>query len=139
MVSHSEQEPDTKEVWFAGCHTGNLLLLYFSFIMTQMISTDIGGGAVTNDVEQSLANIPLRWMLREIFASGLGHIFDSSALARANINLGPKLTTYEMELDSTDAVEPINDRMYSAWWLLEILPFPYSFQDMENVWQTSFV
>jgi len=49
-------EPDIKEVWFAGCHS------------------DIGGGAVCNDVEQSLSNISLRWMVREIIASGLGAI-----------------------------------------------------------------
>jgi hypothetical protein len=136
------EEPDIKEVWFAGCHGGNLLYVAFIMIsgMTQMICTDIGGGAVCNDVEQSLSNISLRWMVREIIASGLGAIFDASALARAKINLDPEPTIPEIEMDSTDALDTLHDQLQSniLWWLLEILPFPYSLQDENNVWHTSY-
>ena len=138
-------EMEIKEVWFAGCHSGKNLLyaccLHYDQRMTQTFCTDIGGGAVSNDVEQSLSNITLRWMVREIVASGLSDIFDSSALARAKINLEPPQTNSEIEKDSTDALDPLHDAMQSniLWWLLEILPLPYSFQDMNDVWHTTYV
>jgi hypothetical protein len=80
-------------------------------------------------------------MVREIVASGLSAIFDSSALARAKINLEPTQTIPEIEMDSTDALDPLHDALRSniLWWLLEIIPLPYSFQDMNNVWHTSYV
>lgn len=135
-------DPDIKEVWFAGCHSGNsLFALILISSMIQMIFTDIGGGAVRNDVEQSLSNISLRWMVREIVAAGLGDVFDASALARAKINLEPEPTISEIEMDSTDALEALHDALWSniLWWLIEPLPFPYSLQDRNNVWHTSYV
>lgn len=80
-------------------------------------------------------------MVREIVASGLGDLFDASALARAKINLEPEPTIPEIEMDSTDALDPIYDqlRLNVLWWMLEILPFPYSLQDANNVWHTSYV
>jgi len=60
---------DIKEVWFAGCHC------------------DIGGGSVENGTPNSLARIPLRWMIRECFATNSGILFDSRALW--NIGLDP--------------------------------------------------
>ena len=73
-------------------------------------------------------------MVREIVASGLGAIFEDSALARANISLEPEPTT-------SDALEPIHDqlRINILWWMLEILPFPYSLQDVNGVWHTSYL
>jgi len=62
-------ETDVKEVWFAGCHT------------------DIGGGSVANDVASSLANVPLRWMMREVIASQCGIQFDPAAMARLNVHM----------------------------------------------------
>ena len=138
-------EPDIKEVWFAGCHSGNLLLIYFAFIMvsgmTETIFPDIGGGAVSNDVEQSLSNITLRWMVREIVASGLGDIFDPSARARFDLEPTQTISEIEMDRDSAEALDPLHDELRSniLWWLVEILPIPYSFQDMNNVWHTSYV
>jgi hypothetical protein len=101
--------------------------------VTQTICTDIGGGAVSNDVEQSLSNITLRWMVREIVASGLGHIFDPSALAKIDLNPEP--------MNSVDALDPIHDEMrnHFLWWLLEFFAFPYSFQDTNNVWHTRYL
>ena len=98
-----------------------------------MICTDVGGSAVSNDVQQSLSNITLRWMVREVVASGLGDIFEPSALAKINS---------ESELmDSTDALEPVHDEMraHFSWWLLEMLFVGYSYQDANNVWRTSYV
>jgi len=46
-----------EEVWFAGCHC------------------DVGGGSVPNNTRNSLARIPLRWMVREIFTLKIGILF----------------------------------------------------------------
>jgi len=51
---YGHTETDVQEVWFAGCHC------------------DIGGGSVENDTRNSLARIPLRWMIRECFAANTG-------------------------------------------------------------------
>ncbi|KAF8323259.1 hypothetical protein DL93DRAFT_665633 [Clavulina sp. PMI_390] len=61
---------DIKEVWFAGGHG------------------DIGGGT-TSDFEEpsSLSNITLRWMLKEVFKSGSGILFDSEALSYYKLRL----------------------------------------------------
>lgn len=53
---------DVLEVWFAGCHC------------------DLGGGSVANGTRNSLARIPLRWMIRECFKSRTGIIFDAQYL-----------------------------------------------------------
>lgn len=45
---------DVREVWFAGCHC------------------DVGGGSVENGTRNSLARIPLRWMIRECFRVNSG-------------------------------------------------------------------
>ncbi|KAI0269948.1 hypothetical protein BC834DRAFT_578837 [Gloeopeniophorella convolvens] len=58
---------DVKEVWFAGCHS------------------DVGGGSVPDRADHSLANIPLRWMVREIMLAQCGILFDSAALHRWKI------------------------------------------------------
>jgi hypothetical protein len=121
-------------VWFAGCHAGNLLFdQRHAVTRTQMICADIGGSAVSNDVEQSLSNITLRWMVREIIASGLGDMFDPSALAKINLVPEPK--------DLADALDPVHDEMrrHFLWWLLELFPMPYYFQDTNNVWHTNYM
>ncbi|KAF8158001.1 hypothetical protein B0H34DRAFT_674491 [Crassisporium funariophilum] len=109
---------DVLEVWFSGCHS------------------DVGGGAVTNETAQSLGSISLRWMVREVIASGCGIVFDSDALVRAKINLDPEPTVVGMEMDAADALEPIHDelKLNVLWWLLEILPLSYSWQDANGVW-----
>ncbi|KAH9837370.1 uncharacterized protein C8Q71DRAFT_598878 [Rhodofomes roseus] len=60
---------NVKEVWFAGCHT------------------DVGGGSVENTSRHNLARIPLRWMIRECFLTGIGVRFHSELLR--NVGLDP--------------------------------------------------
>jgi len=60
---------DVKETWFAGCHS------------------DVGGGAVDNNVALSLSDIPLRWMIRQVVLSQVGIMFDPEALVRADIDV----------------------------------------------------
>ncbi|TFK52545.1 hypothetical protein OE88DRAFT_1417444 [Heliocybe sulcata] len=58
----SPNKTDAKEVWFAGAHC------------------DIGGGSVPNNTRHSLARIPLRWMIRELFRTKTGIILDRDLL-----------------------------------------------------------
>ncbi|KAJ2917307.1 hypothetical protein MD484_g3094, partial [Candolleomyces efflorescens] len=63
-LPEDETRPRTniEEVWFAGCHS------------------DVGGGSVRNQTRHSLARIPLRWMVREIFKAQTGILFLTSRL-----------------------------------------------------------
>ncbi|KAF7339199.1 hypothetical protein MVEN_01997300 [Mycena venus] len=56
-----------EEVWFAGCHC------------------DVGGGSVLNGTRPNLANIPLRWMIRECFKAGTGMVFSATELTELGI------------------------------------------------------
>ncbi|KAI6017467.1 hypothetical protein EDC04DRAFT_478799 [Pisolithus marmoratus] len=58
--SQSITQTDFDEVWFSGCHC------------------DVGGGSVKNGTRNSLARIPLRWMIREIFKAEVGILFHRS-------------------------------------------------------------
>lgn len=80
-------------------------------------------------------------MVREVINSRCGVIFDESALLRAKIDLEPEPTASETEMNSVDALDPIYDQLKAnvLWWLLEILPFPYSSQDINAVWHTSYM
>ncbi|KAJ7146429.1 hypothetical protein C8R44DRAFT_837120 [Mycena epipterygia] len=53
---------DVEEVWFAGAHC------------------DVGGGALPNSARNSLARIPLRWMIRQCFILKTGILFHCDML-----------------------------------------------------------
>lgn len=91
---------------------------------------------MSNDTANSLANISLRWMVREAVSAACGIKFDEAALARASINIQLEPTTEEIELDNADALEPLHDELKAnpLWWLLEIIPLQYSWQDANGVW-----
>ncbi|KAJ7292621.1 hypothetical protein C8J57DRAFT_1428731 [Mycena rebaudengoi] len=57
-----EYATHVEEVWFAGCHC------------------DVGGGALSNDERNSLARIPLRWMIRQCFLIESGILFHADML-----------------------------------------------------------
>ncbi|KAG5645630.1 hypothetical protein DXG03_005621 [Asterophora parasitica] len=61
---------DVQEVWFAGCHA------------------DVGGGSHSNQIQESLSYIPLRWMIKECLLTGSGVLFDLQYLKLIGINLG---------------------------------------------------
>jgi hypothetical protein len=107
------------------------------------VKLDVGGGAVTNQTQHSLANITLQWMVREVIASECGILFDNAALARYHIppNVGPLLqeiqnTPAEPEFDPVDAVQPLDDELVRnpLWWILEIIPMMFSWQDGDGAW-----
>lgn len=169
---------DVLEVWFAGCHG------------------DVGGGSVSNNTPHCLADISLRWMVRQVVLSQCGILFDQDALRRANIpnsvftGIGfpvtppsrssklpeipllaspfssPRSKKVELSaddagtrsrsaspapppapapvpsppppptLDDLDAVQPYYDQLKAdwLWWILEILPLTYTYQDGKGKW-----
>lgn len=62
-------ETDALEVWFTGAHA------------------DVGGGAVKNEVRHKLAQIPLRWMIRQCFECNTGIIFNTHRLAEEGLDV----------------------------------------------------
>ncbi|EGN98587.1 hypothetical protein SERLA73DRAFT_169524 [Serpula lacrymans var. lacrymans S7.3] len=100
---------DVLEVWFSGCHT------------------DIGGGAVQDDVKTSLSHITLQWMVEQIVASQCGILFDNDALERNGPTPSPELS---------DALAQMHDelQMQKLWWLLEIIPLDFAWQGPDGLW-----
>ncbi|KAG6835925.1 hypothetical protein H0H93_013260, partial [Arthromyces matolae] len=116
-------DTDVLEVWFSGCHG------------------DVGGGTVPDSEMRSLANVSLRWMVREVQLAICGILFDDRALDRVGI---PRMVSetdsitklevmavpereaeIEGELDNKDAIQPLYDQLVvgnKLWWLLEIMP-----------------
>jgi len=70
-----EVTTDVKQVWFAGCHG------------------DVGGGSLLEDDGRCLANVPLRWMIREVKDSGCGILFDSAEEERLLLPSKPDTST----------------------------------------------
>jgi hypothetical protein len=68
---------DVLEVWFAGAHA------------------DIGGGAVPNSERHKLAQIPLRWMIRQAFECNTGIIFRTAVLAEHGLDVHMLWPKYE--------------------------------------------
>lgn len=62
LYSDRTRTTDVLEVFFAGAHC------------------DVGGGSVANDTRHALANIPLRWMIRQCFLAQTGIQFDAAKL-----------------------------------------------------------
>ena len=62
-------DTDVLEVWFAGAHA------------------DVGGGAVPNVERHKLAQIPLRWMIRQAFECNTGIIFKTGVLAEHGLDV----------------------------------------------------
>ncbi|PPJ60772.1 hypothetical protein CBER1_02349 [Cercospora berteroae] len=70
-------DTDVREVWFTGCHA------------------DVGGGAVKNEVRHKLAQIPLRWMIRQCFECDTGIIFKTPNLANEGLDIHTLWPKYE--------------------------------------------
>lgn len=84
---YSDQPTDIEEVWFSGCHC------------------DVGGGSVENGTPNTLARIPLRWMIRECFKTETGIMFISEGLRGVGLDpagLYPYIQTRPPPLSATD-------------------------------------
>jgi len=68
LYTESETKTNVEEVWFAGCHC------------------DIGGGSVKNGTRNSLARIPLRWMIRQCFLADTGIMFHKDTLLKVGLD-----------------------------------------------------
>ena len=78
-------------------------------------------------------------------------LFDHNAFARWNIPIsivqGPRPkgnSTSDGDvasLDAQDAVQKITDQLWKMplWWILEILPMTYVYQNAQDKWKTTFV
>ena len=83
----SASGPSVEEVWFSGCHCGQLLTPHQSLVpgvclisIYICVCADVGGGSVQNDTPHSLARLSLRWMIRECFKANTGIMFKSDRL-----------------------------------------------------------
>ena len=50
------------------------------------VHTDIGGGSVLNGTRNSLARIPLRWMIRQCFLANTGIMFHKATLPKVGLD-----------------------------------------------------
>jgi len=122
---------------------------------------DVGGGYVKNDERFCLARIPLRWMIRECFATNTGIQFRSVKLKQMGIDLTslyPNLTprpqaifgnkqeadpkhpfVSEEHEDLCDALSKMYDQLQlrRLWWILEILPQRQRYQKHDGKWETT--
>ena len=93
-------------------------------------------------------------MIEQIVQSNTQILFDYDAFARWNIPTsigqvpspdgGGNSTGNNVDvarLDAQDAVQPITDPLWKMplWWILEILPTSYSYQDAQDKWVTTFM
>jgi hypothetical protein len=79
-------------------------------------------------------------MVREIVKSQCGILFEDDALERASIELEIDEDDAMKNLDNIDALEPIHDelKLDPLWWILEILPLTFAWQNASGKWQSTF-
>ena len=92
-------------------------------------------------------------MIEQIVQSNTQILFDYEAFARWNIptSIGqdppPQGGGISMgndanveALDAQDAVQPITDQLWKMplWWILEIFPTSYTYQNAQDKWITTF-
>jgi uncharacterized protein (DUF2235 family) len=125
----SAAKTEVKEVWFVGCHS------------------DIGGCAVADNVPRSLGDITLRWMVKELLSlkypilwkdGALSDLFGAD-LSNDSVDDGrsntPSISGQQPDLDALDCTAPIHDSLkYPNWWLFEILPLSWTWQDAKGNW-----
>ena len=92
------------------------------------------------DAPNALSDIPLRWMVRQIVESKCGILLDKDALEKLHIPIGD-LTPSQIEeaaaREAKDALAPMHNafRMMPLWWILELLPSSYIWQDADGRWR----
>jgi len=119
-------DTDAREVWFSGCHG------------------DIGGGSVPDTATHSLANITLRWMVKEVEQSKCGILFDRPLEVNGIPLFGESSEngSTPVDCDAVDALQPLDDELKlslnlkkALWWIPEILLLSYFYQDKNRHWQ----
>ena len=82
-------------------------------------------------------------MICQIINSECGIIFDKEALASYDIDLKSspiELVEDDLQDHESDASQPFHDqlKLNLFWWILEIIPSPYNYQDREGWWHGKF-
>ena len=86
-------DTDVLEVWFAGAHA------------------DVGGGAVPNAERHKLAQIPLRWMIRQAFECNTGIVFKTSVLAEHGLDVHTLWPSYQsLDIPSRGPLPSLMDK-----------------------------
>lgn len=95
-----------------------------------------------------LANISLRWMIEQLVLSRcqIKFRYENFALYKVPTTIGqdrsegsPSASEDVNALNAQDALQPITDKLKSPlWWILEVIPTSYAFQNMEGKWVTTF-
>ncbi|CAE6442142.1 unnamed protein product [Rhizoctonia solani] len=128
----SWEQTDVLEVWFAGGHS------------------DVGGGAEKDGEDKQLSNISLRWMIRQIVASGCDIEFNdqvmnaSSATKHFDMNVSisndsTRPMTKAQIQEMNDAQARAHDNLRNpAWWPLEFIPLFRTFVNYQGDSQTTF-
>lgn len=87
-------------------------------------------------------------MVRQVVTANCGILFDPTAFGR---NMLPELSSFigttptkasaeEKAMNKSDEMQPIDDELKKKWlwWLLEIVPLHFSWQDGKGVWHTDY-
>jgi hypothetical protein len=92
-------------------------------------------------------------MIKQIVQSDTQILFDFDAFSRWNIPTsigqdpppqgGGNSTGNDVDVasqDAQDAVQPITDQLWKMplWWILEIIPMSYTYQNAQDKWITTF-
>ena len=165
-----------EEVWFAGCHSdvGGQYSTFYHVLSPLIPIVSSKGGTVADDCRYSLADIPLRWMVKQVVLSQCGILFDHNALRKADIDISsivfvdpdqptvgdfwkkePQASESSAEAsghesgdhsDGNGVAEPwptdqdvltdCHDELKSrkAWWMLELFPMKYAWQEANGKW-----
>ncbi|KAI6030583.1 hypothetical protein F5J12DRAFT_903043 [Pisolithus orientalis] len=146
-------ETDVLEVWFAGCHSdiggGNveddvkvsLAQITLRWMVEQVIASDCG--VLFEDEGLQELGIPPRPMPGKAGKNGAEPI--ASAVKQSDVKdvtsssdslVGPSPSTSVADPEFKDAIAPLFDELQitKAWWLLEIIPLPFSWQDDSGRW-----
>ncbi|ELU44438.1 hypothetical protein AG1IA_01522 [Rhizoctonia solani AG-1 IA] len=99
----SWEQTDVLEVWFAGGHSGKSYAGWR--IDTTKPVLDVGGGAEKDGEDKQLSNISLRWMIRQIIASGCDIKFNDQVMnassATKHFDMNVSISNDRVGLSST--------------------------------------
>lgn len=162
-----------EEVWFAGCHSdvGGRCFM-FNRKVVPPIHVTFTGGAVDDNCRYSLADISLRWMVKQVVLSQCGILLDHAALRKADIDISTVVVTDQptvsdfwkkgSKMPKSPSTEPGHEdadgqnghdaaelwptdqdvltdchdllKRRKAWWMLEMLPTKYAWQEANGKW-----
>ena len=96
-----------------------------------MLYADVGGGNSPDSAQHTLSNISLRWMIEQVKREECNILFDDGVPVSEDGPTG--------DCDEQDAVQKITDKLWLKpwWWILEIFPTSYTYQNETGKWVTT--